>query len=591
MVCADDRAAGKRQRIATMDGKQMERVMGGALAALLIAVLVAGCSTAQHRRGADKEVYRIIESVESQIFGVTNEFSIETAYSHRDPAAILPGELIEDRLAEGRRILTLEEALDLAVQQSRRYQTEKERLYLTALTLTGERYEFGPQFFASSRATFDGVIDGERQGRIASQAGMDQALRTGGRIGVTLANDLLRFYTGDPRSRAVSVISLDLFQPLLRGAGRYSPAVERLTQAERNVIYAIRSFSFFQDQFAVEIVNDYFSLLGQKDVVRNSYANYLSQVASTRRLEERAKDRESRSQVDFARQSELSSRNSYVNSVAGYLNALDQFKLKLGIPLAEQVQLDDSVLRELEGVGLIDAGLDREAAFRLAVERQLEMLNAIDRFEDSKRKILVAARSLKADLNVFANASLASNEPTDYLNFDLDNVRYGVGLQLNLPLDRLRERNNYRATLISFESELRNLSLALDQLKDRIDRGMRTLEQRRQNYTIQLNALELANQRVYGNTLLLEAGRITPRDLVDSQNDQVQTRNAVTVALVSYQEVRMQLMLDLGLMDTSGERFWFRDHLAEAVHPELRLAVPVLMPTDELLSPEQIFFE
>jgi outer membrane protein TolC len=575
----------------TMHGWKCEWVMGGAQAALLVAVLVAGCSTAQHRRAADKDVYRIIESVESQIFGITNEFNIDTAYSHRDPAAILPGELVEDRLGTGRRILTLEEALDLAVRQSRRYQTEKERLYLTALTLTGDRYEFGPQFFASSRATFDGVIDGERQGRIASQAGVDQALRTGGRIGVGLANDLLRFYTGDSRTRAVSVISMDLLQPLLRGAGRYSPAVERLTQSERNVIYAIRSFSFFQDQYAVEVVNDYFSLLGQKDAVRNSYANYLSQVASTRRLEERAKDRESRSQVDLARQSELTSRNNYVNAVAGYLNALDQFKLELGIPLAEQVQLDDGVLRELERVGLIDATLDREAAFRLAVERQLEILNSIDQFEDAKRKILVAANSLKTDLNIFANASLASNEPTDYVNFDLDNVRYGVGLQLNLPLDRLRERNNYRATLISFESQLRNLNLALDQLKDRIDRGMRTLEQRRQNYVIQLNALELANSRVYGNTLLLEAGRITPRDLVDSQNDQVQTQNALVAALVSYQEVRMQLMLDLGLMDTSGEQFWFRDLLAESVDPELRLAEPVLMPADELLSPEQLFFE
>jgi outer membrane protein TolC len=573
--------------------QRSNREMNGAQLCLacLVVVFVAGCTTAQHHRAADKEVYRIIESVENQIFGEARAFGIETEFTHRDPAGILPAEFIEGRLESGRRLLTLEEALELSVRQSRRYQTEKERLYLTALTLTGERHEFGPQFFASSRATFDGVIDGERQGRIASQAGVNQALRTGGRIGVGLANDLLRFYTGDPRSRAVSVISIDLVQPLLRGAGRYSPAVERLTQAERNVIYAIRSFSFFQDQYAVEIVNDYFSLLGLKDVVRNSYANYLSQVASTRRLDERAKDRESRSQVDFARQSELSARNSYVNSVAGYLNLLDQFKLKLGIPLAEQVQLDDTVLRQLEQVGLIDATLDREAAFRLAVERQLEILNSIDRFEDSKRKIRVAAQSLKADLNLFADASLSSEPPTDYLNFDLDNVRYGVGMQLNLPLDRLRERNNYRATLIAFESDLRGLSLALDNLKDRIDRGLRTLEQRRQNYSIQLNALQLANSRVYGNTLLLEAGRITPRDLVDSQNDQVQTQNAVTAALVSYQEVRMQLMLDLGLMDTSTDEFWFRDLLAERVDAEVRLAAPVLMPVDQLLSPEQIFYE
>jgi hypothetical protein len=61
--------------------------------------------------------------------------------------------------------------------------------------------------------------------------------------------------------------------------------------------------------------------------------------------------------------------------------------------------------------------------------------------------------------------------------------------------------------------------------------------------------------------------------------------------LVSYQEVRMQLMLDLGLMDTSIDEFWFRDLLAERVDTEVRLAAPVLMPVDQLLSPEQIFYE
>jgi outer membrane protein TolC len=175
------------------------------------------------------------------------------------------------------------------------------------------------------------------------------------------------------------------------------------------------------------------------------------------------------------------------------------------------------------------------------------------------------------------------------LEFDLDEIRYGAGIQLNLPIDRLSERNNYRATLISFESELRNLGLVLDNLKDRIDRGLRTLEQRRQNYVIQRNALDLANRRVLSNTLLLEAGRNEPRDLVEAQNAQLATQNALTAALVSYQEVRLQLMLDLGLVDTEGEQFWFRDHLAGQIEDEARRSAPVLMPRDELLAPEQIF--
>ena len=146
----------------------------------------------------------------------------------------------------------------------------------------------------------------------------------------------------------MNVLSMNLFQPLLRGFGKNDPSVEALTQAERNVVYAIRDYSQFQREFAVGIVNDYFGLLGQKDVVRNNYTNYLRRVESTKYLEARSVDRQSRSQVDDARTSELGARISYINSVASYLSQLDAFKITLGLPLNEAIVLDDVDLEEFD---------------------------------------------------------------------------------------------------------------------------------------------------------------------------------------------------------------------------------------------------
>src|SRR5262249_9722982 len=160
-------------------------------------------------------------------------------------------------------------------------------------------------------------------------------------------------------------------------------------------------------QFAVEIVNDYFDLLAQKDNIRNRYTNYLGRVQATERLEAR-KDRERQIDVDQARQAELTARNNYINAVAIYRNALDQFKIKLGLTLGEKLYLDDTAFDEVERTGLVPVPLDPGLGYRLAVEKQLEILNAIDRFEDSKRKVRVAANRLKADLNVVADASLRS---------------------------------------------------------------------------------------------------------------------------------------------------------------------------------------
>jgi outer membrane protein TolC len=552
-------------------------------------LVFSGCGTAHYRRSADKEVYGIVQQVEDKIFGRTNALTIDTPYSARKPEEIAPAELIEDRLQTNQRVLTIEVALDLAVSSSRRYQSEKERLYLTALTLTGERYQFGPQFFASSTPAWNRTSSGEQFGSVSSRAGVSQLLKTGGSLSASLANDILRYYTGDPRRSVISALSVNLLQPLLRGFGRNNPAVESLTQAERNVIYAVRNFAFFQDQFALEIVNDYFALLAEKDIIRNRYTNYLSRVQGTQRLETRAADRERLLDVDQSRQAELTAKNNYVNGVATYRNSLDQFKIKLGLAVDEKVYLDDRALQELEQTGLVPVRLIPDEAYLLAVRKQFQILNAIDQFEDSKRKIRVAANRLKADLNLFANASLDSERPTDYTKFDPDQIRAGVGIELDLPLDRLRERNTYRATLVSFESELRDLTLTLDNLMDNIERGLRTLDQRRQNYEIQRNALELANRRVDNTAGLIEAGRAEVRDLIEAQDAQISAQTAVTAALVDYQDVRLQLMLSIGALDTASPKFWLKEHVAAFMPRGLPLATQP-KPADQPVTPPDEFF-
>lgn len=564
------------------------------LPALAIALFLSGCTAGHYRRSADKEVYGIVQQYEAKIFGHTNAFTINTPYSARKPEAIPPAELIEGRLQTGQRMLTITQSLDLAVSHSRRYQAAKETLYLTALSLTGSRYAFSPQFFANSTATAGRESDGDRFGSVNSQVGVNQLLKSGGQLSGSLANDILSYYTGDPRRSLISILTVNLSQPLLRGFGRNNPLVENLTQSQRNVVYAVRNYSFFQDQFALEILNDHFALLAQKDITRNRYTNYLGRVQSTQRLEARAADRERLADVDQARQAELTAKINYVNAVALYRNQLDQFKIKLGLPVGEKLALDDRELDELEQNGLVPARLDPVAAYRVATAKQLQILNAIDQFEDRKRKVRVAANQLQADLNVVGGADLSSQAPTDYSRFDPNQVRANVGLQLNLPIDRLPERNSYRSALVTFEAELRTLTLTLDNLKESIEQGLRTLEQRRQNYEIQKNALDLANRRVDSTTLLLEAGRAEVRDLVDAQDSQISSQNAVTAALVDYQQTRLQLLLDIGALDTEAPKFWLKDNLA-AYLPGKTPAPGNPQPPDSgkqsVLPPDQYFSE
>lgn len=531
------------------------------------------------------------------VFGSTNAFTIDTPYSGRTPASLHPDELIGERSTSTRRVLDLHQALDLAIANSREYQTQKEQLYLTALSLVGAELEFSPQFFAESTATVSGSPAGTQSGSLRSQVGINQLLTTGGRLGVSLANDLLRYFTGwssgngsSSRDSAINLITADLSQPILRGFGRNDARVENLTQAERNVIYAVRSFTQYQRQFAVDTVNSYFSLLALKDNVRNNYTNYLRRLDTTAYLDARSVDRVRKSDVDDASNAELSARIDYVNSVASYLNSIANFKLRLGIPIGDEVYLDDQDLHRLHEAGLVGCDLDRSTAFRMAVEGHLELLNSIDRFEDAQRRIRIAADALKPGILLAGNASLQSEAPYDYANFDLDKVRYSGRVELDLPIDRRRERNSYRAALVSFESQIRSLALALDSYKNRVEEDIRTLEQRRLNLLNRQAALEVANRRQELNRELLTKGRATIRDLREAQDQLIGAQNARSLTLVDYLRARLQLLLDVGALRTEHDAFWLHDPLPQRNVPQDTSRSPLHMP-DNTLFPPSLFLD
>lgn len=550
------------------------------------AFVLTGCTAAFHRRSADKETYKIIQQKEKAALGHTNAFSIDTRYSSRKPEEIKAPEIITDRLREARQTLSLQDALRIAVESSRQYQLRKEQLYLSALTLTRERFDYVPQFFARSSVTGERASNGDESMAVNSAAGLDMLLKTGGRVSLDLANDLLRFYTGGRSDSAVSTISLSLAQPLLRGAGA-KIAAENLLQAERDVIYEIRSFSYFQDTFAFDIVSTYLRLVQQQDTVKNQYNNFLSRVSLRERSVALAVDRLAPFQADLATQEELSARNSYILAVERYRNTLDQFKITLGLPVGYDIRLDDSVLKELETVGLLPVPLNDEQSIQLALNRRPDLLNEIDAFEDSKRKIVVAADKLKADLLLFGDASLRSRGDTDYAKFNLNDYKVNGGVQLDLPLNRKLERNGYRSSLITFERQLRTFSLFLDELKNDLRTDLRTLDQSRQSYDIQVRAKALADRRVENSELSLQAGRIQVRDVVDAQTARVQAYNAATAALVDYHLARMRLLLDLGVLKTQRERFWL--DAGEVPRPQEAVTPAPPAVSNQLITPEELF--
>lgn len=569
-----------------------KRHLGG-MSLYVFSVLVAiltGCSNLEYKRQADEENYAIIRAVEEQVFGRTNDFTIDTKYSGRDPQEIPASELIEDRRSSGEVRLDLDSALVMAYGNSRTYQREKEDLYLAALSLSNQRNVFGSIWSGRINPNVEREADGDVRLESATSLGISKRLyRTGGTITANFANDLLRFVTGDPRRSLANALTISFTQPLLRGRGKYNATADRLTQAERDVIYAMRDYTQFQKTFAVDVVNDYYTLLGSKNTIRNNYANYLRGQESTRRAQAR-QGVDSKRNFDLALQQELVQKNAYIDSIVRYQNALDRFKDRLGIPISKTFLLDDQPFTDLEKVGLVPVDLSAEQAYAIAVTNHLPTLNEIDRYQDSKRRILVAANALRPGLDITSSSSLNWDREENYQSFDVDEVRANMGLILDLPLNRVNERNSYRSALINFERQLRSLQQTLDDRRRVIQEALRTLDQTRKNFQNFELGVAIAERRVEELELRLAAGSVDQQSYIDAQNSLIDQQNRRINAIVSYLRTRLQLLIDIGTLDSVGNRFWLAEGSEPAATPPAAVD-PNAAASSPVVTPEELFQE
>ena len=524
-------------------------------------MVLCGCGPVYYKNDADQEVYDILYRKHRVVFDSRERYAIERLAAdpleNLDPADSPILELPDGFIRAERPplIISLAAALEIAVYNNREYQTEKERVYLVALALTGERNAFSAQFSSLLTAFYENTNDDEFLSA-TSEVGVSRLLETGASIGINLSSEFLRFLTGDPRRTAASILAVSVVQPLWRGAGRQI-VTEDLTQAERDVVYSIREFSRFKKAFAVSVASDYFRVLEQRVVVRNEQRNYRTLMRGRSRAEMLARaGRLPEFQVDQAKQDELRAKDRWILALEQYYRQLDRFKLTLGVPADAHVDLDDGDLDRMMGQGIRHPELSRDRAVALALENRQDLKVTRGRVADARRKIAVAENNLYAQIDLVAEGRVPSRSKTRPFDFQPDRTEWLAGLEADLPLERTAERNAYRASLIGLDRANRDLSLKIDEIKLEVRNDWRSLLQARASYDIQKSSVDLARRRVESTSLFLQAGRADTRDVLESQSALVDAENALIRALTDHTVLRLELFRDIGLLSIGSHGMW-----------------------------------
>lgn len=280
-------------------------------------------------------------------------------------------------------LINLEQALELSLFNSREYQDRREDLYVSALPVTLERFAFVTQFFAGIEAVRSWAASESPGGpgsawTITSTGRASQLFPSGASLITQLANNLVIDLTHGTPTVGISNLTLSLTQPLLRGGG-WAVTLEPLTQAERDLVYGVRSFARFRGNYFVylagggDLFNSPYSyaglnLRGVGPSLTAGAQGYLPTVliiALERNERENLRAltdyytlyREYQGRGDFSElqvgqveQQILTSQSALLDRQQALQGALDAFKLQLGVPTRVPLQLDEGPLKPIEDI-------------------------------------------------------------------------------------------------------------------------------------------------------------------------------------------------------------------------------------------------
>jgi len=484
--------------------------------------------------------------------------------------------------------LSLVQALQVGARNSLEYQSRKENVFRTALALDLTRHNFENIFNAGADSELSTDTTATNLDTSAA-GGVSRTLKNGIDMSTSIAVNLMNLLTQGGASSMGLSADASVSIPLMRGSGEHI-AAEPLTQAERNVVYELWDFERYKRTFAVNVARGYFNVLRQMDGVANAKDNYSSSVASARWSRRRADAGRIREiEVDQAIQRELSARNSWISAQEQLKSSLDSFKNTIGLPTDARIKLDPNDLVQLRGraseileemrtvsqqgtsetappadapVQLMpasykDAGpleIDEAVAVKLALENRLDLQAAIGEVYDAQRQVVVRADALRAGLTLGGSGRVADTDEDGSLRFDRG--QYAALLSLDLPVERTRERNEYRNSLLSLEQATRSVQSLEDQIKLSIRSELRTLLESRESLKIQAQSVVVAEKRVRSTTFFLEAGRTEIRNLLEAQDALLSAQNGLTRSVVDYRIAELELQRDLDLLKVNEQGLW-----------------------------------
>ena len=526
---------------------------------LVVLLTAASCTASWYHDDADREVDEIVREFDAQALGRRAE-QLQMPEPEKKAEEPAPPAAEVDPAIEATNpsapdepplLLDLRKTLEIAVTTSRDYLTSKESLYLQGLGFSLTRFNYGPQWNSAVNYVWgdgDGTSDGSAFG---GSVAVSQLLPTNGTV--SLSAGLNRFMNRDDRGRVddwSTTTGISFTQPLLRGAG-YDLYRESLTQAERNMVEAIRRFELFRQNYVITIADQFYGLVSQKRKLVNveldlETANFDANRAEALYLV----GRERNEGVIQAKRRRLEAESTATDARVAYQRAVEIFLIQLGLDPKTKVEFSD----EEPPFELVS--FEKESAIAAAMANRLDVQSQRAAIEDAERNFRLARNNLLPDLNVNANygsSGVGHGGPADALP---NTWNRSASVSLEIPLQTIDRRNAWRQAEIAIDQTRRGWLEFVDTVVSGVEDQLRQLKNTEKQLEIARESLQDEEDAAYKLDIELERGDIGSKELIEARAKKITVQNNLVDLNVNHFIQRLTLYRNLGILFIDEKGYW-----------------------------------
>jgi outer membrane protein TolC len=252
--------------------------------------------------------------------------------------------------------------------------------------------------------------------------------------------------------------------------------------------------------------------------------------------------RQERFQSALVAQDVLFARDRLQTLQESYRFAVDQFKVRLGIAVDEEVVIVPSIL------GLPTPDVDLEEAVRAALAYRLDLQNRRDQLSDARRSVEVARNAILPDLNVRGSIGIPSDDERDWpgLRLNAEDLDFVAGVTLGLPLDREIERLQLRQSQIALERSIREYERFRDSIVVEVRDAARQIGRALFSIRLQEENVRIAQMRL--ESIEAAPGRATARDRSEATDDLAEAQNELDQAVRDLQVAILEYLQNTGML-------------------------------------------